>query len=95
MHFRTHRPEHDYLVNLGAVAYLVVSVEGLLVFDLPRFPGPIPELSPNKLVGDTTRVIGEKLIRFSAQCRPDVAEYLRTDGEALLEIASKRHDAPQ
>lgn len=39
---RTHLPEDEYLVKVGLVAYLVTSVEGLLLFDLPRLEWALP-----------------------------------------------------
>jgi len=39
---RTHLPEDEYLLLVGQLAYMVSSIEGLIVFDLPGMAAYLP-----------------------------------------------------
>lgn len=90
---RTHLPEEEYLRKVGLVAYLVASVEGLLLFDLPRLAGALPpELNVESLAGKTTSKLGEKLRAHASQCTDQVvAAYIDAGGAALIEIGLQRN----
>lgn len=93
MTLRTHLPEDEYLRKVGVVAYLVASVEGLLLFDLPRLARVLPpQLNVESLAGKTTSQLGQKLLAHAPQCTdPAVAAYLKAGGTALLEIGLQRN----
>lgn len=93
MSLRTHLPEDEYLRKVGLVAYLVTSVEGLLLFDLPRLAWALPpELNVESLAGKTTTKLGEKLRAHASQCTDQVvADYMDAGGAALLEIGLQRN----
>lgn len=90
---RTHLPEDQYLQKLGLVVYLVAVVEGLLMFDLPRFQHLLPaEFNVVKLSGMTVGGMGEFIKAHGAKSTdPKVAAYLVAGGEALIEIAPLRN----
>jgi hypothetical protein len=54
-------PDDSYLLLLGKVVYSIASLEGLLVFDLPRMPDTVDGLTPDALAGKTTTGIGKLL----------------------------------
>jgi hypothetical protein len=89
----THIPEDKYLQKVGLVAYLVASMEGLLLFDLPRLEQMLPpELNVANLAGRTTRDLGEQLVKHATQCTDrQVAAYLEAGGNALIEVAPQRN----
>jgi hypothetical protein len=63
-------PEDDHLLLLGKVVYSVASLEGLLVFDLPRMQPPVDGLSPADLAGKTTTAIGRRIVELSPVAQP-------------------------
>lgn len=85
-------PEDEYLLQLGRVVYSVASVEGLLLFDLPRMPLEIEGLSPDALAGKTTTAIGKRLLEL-APTIPDQPwrRYLSRGGKALEDLGPKRN----
>lgn len=93
MPLRTHLPEDEYLKKVGIVAYLVTSVEGVLLFDLPRLAWALPpQFNVESLAGKTTTKLGEKLVAHAPQCTDTtVAAYLKAGGTALLEIGLQRN----
>lgn len=93
MGLRTHLPEDEYLRKIGLLAYLVSSLEGLLLLDLPLLADHLPpELNVESLAGQTTHKLGEKLVTFSAQCSDqEVRRYLEAGGRALQEVAPQRN----
>lgn len=85
-------PDDSYLLLLGKVVYSIASLEGLLVFDLPRMPDTVDGLTPDALAGKTTTGIG-KLLQNRA---PGVSDelwrsYLACGGEALTDLGPKRN----
>lgn len=77
---------------LGKVVYSVASLEGLLMFDLPRMTEPIAGLSPRDLAGDTTANIGRRLIALSSSVKdPDWRAYVERGGHALEAIGPRRN----
>lgn len=85
-------PEDDYLMQLGKVVYAIASIEGLLIFDLPRLDNSTVELSVGALAGKTTTQIGRRLVDLA----PSIGEhgwraYLTRGGEALLDLGQKRN----
>ncbi len=90
---RAHLPEDEYLAKVGLVAYLVTSVEGLLLFDLPRLEWALPpQLNVESLAGNTTTKLGHELLAHASQCTdPTVAAYLEAGGIALSEIGPQRN----
>jgi len=93
MTLRTHVPEDAYLRKIGLVAYMVTSLEGLLLFDLPRLESVLPpQLHVSSLAGKTTQTLGEKLVKHAPEIAdPEVADYLTVGGRALLELAPQRN----
>ena len=81
------------MAKVGLVAYLVTSVEGLLLFDLPRLEWALPpQLNVESLAGNTTTKLGHELLAHASQCiDPTVAAYLEAGGIALSEIGSQRN----
>jgi hypothetical protein len=68
MTMRTHIAEQEYLQKLGLVAYLVSSVEGLLLFDIPRLEHVLPaELNTTAMADLTTHKIGERLVTHAVR----------------------------
>ncbi len=86
-------PDDQYLRKVGLVAYLVSSLEGLLLFDLPRLQAAVPpQLAVDRLAGKTTKRLGEQLVEFAPACAThNVAAYLGAGGRALVEVAPKRN----
>lgn len=85
-------PEDDYLKLLGQVVYSVASIEGLLIFDLPRMPNPVPGATPLDLAGKTTAMVGTALVGFVPQIVDEQwATYLAAGGNALVDIAPLRN----
>jgi len=85
-------PEDEYLLQVGRVVYSVASLEGLLVFDLPRMPLTVEGLSPNALAGKTTTVIGRRLRELSATIpNRRWQDYLSRGGVALEDLGPKRN----
>lgn len=85
-------PEDDYLLQLGKVVYSVASIEGLLIFDLPRMPAMIEGLTPKHLAGKTTTVIGKRLLTLAPSIEDgDWREYVERGGEALVDLGPKRN----
>lgn len=93
MSLRTHLPEDDYLRKIGLVAYMVTSVEGLLLFDLPRLAEAVPpQLRVENLAGLTTTRLGERFLAHASQCTDSaVAAYVAAGGKALVEIRPQRN----
>jgi hypothetical protein len=59
---RTHLPEDEYLLAIGQLAYMITSVEGLLIFDLPGFSAYLPAgATPADFANKTTGGIGRAL----------------------------------
>lgn len=83
------QPDDNYLLALGKVVYAVASLEGLLLFDLPRSPSSI---DVGKLAGLTTGQLGE-VLTAEAQSLPDSdwTEYLQVGGNALTDITAGRN----
>ena len=90
---RSNLPEGEYLRRVGLVAYLVSAVEGLLLFDLPRFGSALPpEISVDQLVGKTTGSMGRYLKKHGPNCTDqNIADYLAAGADALIEIADLRN----
>ena len=85
-------PEDEYLLQLGMVVYSVASIEGLLIFDLPRMPATIEGHTPKHLAGKTTTAIGKRLLTLA----PSIGdrkwrEYVVRGGEALVDLGPKRN----
>lgn len=93
MTIRAHLPEDEYLRRIGSMAYLVASLEGLILFDLPCFGEVLPtQLSVGRLAGHTTKRLSDDLLRYAPQCTESaVADYLSAGGRALLEVAPQRN----
>lgn len=93
MKIRTHLAEDEYLRKLGLVAYLVSSLEGLLLFDLPRFGHQLPqELSTAALAGLTTYKMGERFVTHAPRSADEkITAYFAAGGRALIEIAPRRN----
>ena len=89
----SHLPDDGYLRKIGLVVYLVSSLEGLLLLDLPRLETAIPaELSVKGLAGKTTLKVGLELVKYAPQCSSrEVEVYLEAGGNALLEVAPQRN----
>lgn len=85
-------PEDDYLLKLGKVVYSISSIEGLLIFDLPRMPEPVEGLTPQDVAGRTTTTIGNRLISGAASVVDPVwRTYLDRGGQALVALGPKRN----
>lgn len=91
-------PDVVFLTKVGLVVFLVAEFEGQLKTDLVRFlPVLPPELNVYAekgygLEAMTTRQLGQYLVAHAPKCSsPQVAEYYRVGGEALIEIAPKRN----
>lgn len=80
-------PDDDYLKKIGLVVYLVSSLEGLVLLDLPRLEAAVPSnLNIETLVNRTTTKVGLDLLKYAPECsRLDVEVYLAASGRALLE----------
>lgn len=77
---------------LGKVVYSVASIEGLLIFDLPRMPESVAGLSPEHLAGKTTTSIGKQLVALAPTIRHHAwRAYLKRGGEALTDLGPKRN----
>lgn len=85
-------PEDDYLLDLGKVVYSIASIEGMLLFDLPRMTERFVGLTPSALAGETTTTIGKRL-RHVALTIPNPAwsSYLARGAEALEDLGPKRN----
>lgn len=90
---RTSLPDDEYLLLIGQFAYMVTSLEGLLLFDLPRLEPFLPgQPDLRDLASVSVFEIGERLVSLSKKVRDEaVKEYLRTGGEYLIEIAPIRN----
>lgn len=85
-------PEDEYLLLLGKVIYSISSVEGLLIFDLPRMPVAVKGLTPQHLAGVTTTTIGSRLIGGAPSVAdPSWRAYLLRGGQALKDLGPKRN----
>jgi hypothetical protein len=92
MSLRMHLPENQYLEKVGLVAYLVTSVKGLLLFDLPRLAWALPpQLNVETLAGKTTTKLGQELLAHAPQCTDPTVSALKAGGTALLEIGLQRN----
>lgn len=90
---RTHLPEDEYLRKIGLVAYLVTSVEGMLLSDIPRLAWAVPpQLNVESLARKTTTKLGEKLLACAPKCTDSaIATYFEAGGTALVEIGLQRN----
>lgn len=85
-------PPDDYLTLLGRVVYSVASIEGLLLFDLPRMPNPPVGATPAALAGKTTTGLGRALVDVSSQVAdPGWSAYLSAGAAALMDIGPVRN----
>lgn len=74
------------------MVYSVASIEGLLIFDLPRMPTTIDGLTPKALAGKTTTTIGKRLIDLSPSASDRTwQDYLFRGGQALEDLGPKRN----
>ena len=65
---RVHLPEDEYLLLIGQVAYMVASLEGLVVFDLPGMSSHLPDsISAGFLAGKSTGKIAE-ILQENSRC---------------------------
>jgi|GEM_PF-1847085 hypothetical protein len=68
------------------------SVEGLLLFDLPRLAWALPpQLNVETLAGKTTTKLGQELLAHAPQCTDPTVSALKAGGTALLEIGLQRN----
>lgn len=77
---------------VGMVVYSVASLEGMLIFDLPRMPTVLPVISPETLAGRTTTTIGKQLVSLAGSVAEESwRRYLGRGGEALLDVGPRRN----
>jgi hypothetical protein len=90
---RTRLPEDEYLSRIGLLAYMISSLEELLLFDLPRLQKRItPQLNVERLARKTTHDLGAELVKYASQCGDqEVARYLAAGGLALQEVTPQRN----
>lgn len=91
-------PDRGFLQRIGLVVFLVAELEGLLKTDLVRFhPLLPPELDfggpqGQAVTGMTTAQLGKYFVAHAPKSTdPEVADYYRVGGEALVEIAPNRN----
>ena len=91
---RTHLPEDEYLLLVGQLAYMVSSIEGLIVFDLPGMAAYLPEgLNAGGLAGKTTGQIAGALTAAVAFIEDgDVRAYIDVAGCVLSQASLIRND---
>jgi hypothetical protein len=84
--------DDEYLIRLGKVIYSIASIEGLLLFDLPRMPETVDGLSPKDLAGHPTTRIGRQLVALAPSIRDRAwREYVERGGEALADLGPRRN----
>jgi hypothetical protein len=87
-------PGSGYLQSLGELVYAVTSLEGLMIFDIPRMQSAVPaKFTVDSLVGGTTAGIGQQFL----DCAPKVTDagvraYFETGGAALREVGGIRNN---
>lgn len=91
-------PDAGFLRRIGLVVFLVSELEGLLITDLVRFHPVLPPrldfatMEGMRVTGMTTTQMGKYFVDHALQSTdPQVAEYYRAGGEALVEIGPKRN----
>lgn len=91
---RMHLPEDEYLLLVGQAAYMVSSLEGLVIFDLPGLAAHLPPaLDVAGLSGMTTKQIANALTAAAGDINDDdVRTYIALAGRLLGEASSRRND---
>lgn len=85
-------PDDGYLNQLGRVVYSIASLEGSLLFDLPRMPEAVGGLSPQDLAGYPTTLIGKRLVALAPSIRNESwRRYIERGGEALVDLGPRRN----
>jgi hypothetical protein len=80
-------------MRLGELVYQISTLEGLLIWDIPRLSKALPDsFGTRGLLKATTRSIGQQLIDVSSKATDDVVrEYLRFGGSVLLSAGESRN----
>jgi hypothetical protein len=94
MRSRFASPGDDYLGAIGELAFAVSSLEGMLIFDVPRLaPALPPSLTVVSLAGGTTRGIGQRFLDAALTVSDSgVRLYCEVGGQALRDVGSIRND---
>ena len=87
-------PGPDYLSAIGELAFAVSTLEGLLIFDVPRLARALPvTFTAASLAGATTTGIGQRFIDVAGKVTdPGVQRYCAVGGQALREVGTIRND---
>ncbi|PZO60201.1 MAG: hypothetical protein DI639_05350 [Leifsonia xyli] len=95
MRTRVASPGDPYLNRVGELAYAVTSLEGTLIFDIPRLASTIPAgtLDVAALQGESAGTIA-RLFREAAIVVTDerTRKYFAQGGRSLNEVATLRND---
>lgn len=87
-------PEDDYLTLIGQVAYMVSSLEWMILGDLPGLAQYLPDdLTASALAGKSTGQIARTLTKAAGEVSDDdVLTYVEEAGRLLGEAAKLRND---
>lgn len=87
-------PGDEYLRLVGEMAYSVTSIEGGLIYDVPRLSSVLPEgFTVGSLVGGTTAGIGQQFLDAAPKVQDlGVRRYFEVGGQALREAGAIRND---
>lgn len=91
---RVSLPDDDYLLLVGQMAYMVGSLEGTILFDLPGLAQHLPaDLNPNALAGKTTGALAGALTKAAPSItNDDVRAYVELAANILKGVSSRRND---
>jgi hypothetical protein len=86
-------PGDDYLVRIGELVYRISSLEGQLIWDIPRLSKALPDsFGTGELLTSTTRGIGQQLLDVAPKVTDaSVQEYLKFGGFALRTAGELRN----
>ena len=87
-------PDDEYLLRIGQLVYMVSSIEGLILFDLPGMATYLPEkLNAGALAGETMGTLARALTDAAPSIEDgDVRAYVDFAGRVLSQTSSIRND---
>lgn len=91
---RVSLPDDDYLLLVGQMAYMVGSLEGTILVDLPGLAQHLPaDLNPSALAGKTTGKLAKALSKAAVSItNDDVRAYVELAASILDGVSSRRND---
>jgi hypothetical protein len=86
-------PGDEYLVRIGELVYRISSLEGQLIWDIPRLSRALPDsFGTGELLTSTTRGIGQRLLDVAPKATDErVRDYLKFGGFALRTAGELRN----